>query len=346
MLYRGAFLCLLGLLASLPVYAQERGSITGVVTDGSGAAVSDARVTATNSATGVQTGTLSNDSGNYALLYLNPGTYSITVEHAGFQKVTHAGVEVLVGDELKLDLPLKVGNVQTTVIVRETMPMVQAENADLGATVNQHSLTELPLEDGNPFILARLVAGAVFTGDPQFSRPFDNGNSSAIRVNGAEGSNEFTLNGMSNTGRSSAGGSNVVAFVPPSDAVQEFKMTTSTFNALQGHGAGSTVNVSTKSGTNRLHGTLYEFFRNEKLSANDFFSNRNGQRRPVVRYNRFGGTVGGPVFVPKVYDGRNKTFFFFAYENLSDVFPEPNTFTVPTAGERSEIGRASCRERV
>ncbi|MBV9610997.1 MAG: TonB-dependent receptor, partial [Acidobacteriaceae bacterium] len=157
---------------------------------------------------------------------------------------------------------------------------------------------------------------------------------SAIRVNGSEGSNEFTLNGLPDTGKQIHFGGNVVGFVPPSDAVQEFKMTTSRFTAVEGHTSASTIDVSTKSGTNSLHGTAYDFYRNDLLSANDFFSNRAGQPRQVVRYNRFGGSIGGPVFIPKIYDGRNHTFFFFAYENLPDVFPEHGTFTVPTAAER------------
>jgi hypothetical protein len=328
------FLVLVLLLWPTSITAQEaRGAITGVVTDSSGAPIPETQLTAQNTATGVAVRSRTNSSGNYAILYLIPGAYSISVEHAGFERLIRTGIEVRVGDELKLDLPLRVGNVQETIVVKETTPLLQAENADLGETMNQAQLSQLPLADGNPFILMRLGAGAVFTGSPQFTRPFDNGDVSAIRVNGSEGSNEFTLNGLPNTGKQLHFGANVVAFIPPSDAIQEFKMTTSTFSALSGHTASSTINVSTKSGTNSLHGTAYDFFRNDILSANDFFSNRAGQPRQIVRYNRFGGSIGGPVFLPN-YDGRNKTFFFFAYENLPDAFPEHGTFTVPTAGER------------
>jgi hypothetical protein len=186
-------------------------------------------------------------------------------------------------------------------------------------------------------LLARLTAGTVFTGDPQFTRPFDNGDVGAIRVNGAEGSNEFTMNGMSNTGQQFGGGNRVVAYIPPSDSVQEFKMTTSSFSAASGHSAGGNIDFSTKSGSSALHGSAYEFFRTDKWAANDFFSNHVTPKIPrsQVAYNRFGGTLGGPVFLPKIYDGRkHKTFFFLAGEGLLDAFPEKFTGTVPTLAER------------
>src|SRR5262249_38758995 len=148
---------------------------------------------------------------------------------------------------------------------------------------------------------------------------------------------------------------NRVAFIPPADAVQEFKVETASFDAQQGHGAGAAVNVALRSGTNALHGSVYEFVRNDVLSANDFFLNRTNltttpsrdrdkdgkaDRNPL-RYNRYGATVGGPIALPKklfgplAYNGRDRSFFFFAYERLKDVFPEPDQFTVPTLAERN-----------
>ncbi|HKE20856.1 MAG TPA: TonB-dependent receptor [Bryobacteraceae bacterium] len=330
-------LLLTSLIVSSASFAQEiRGSIAGMVSDPSGAPIADAKVTAVNAATGVATKGTSNSTGNYVLPYLISGTYSLTVERDGFEKLVRNGIEIRVADELKIDFKLTIGNVQQTVIVKEDAPIVESESADVGEVIGHAQLSDLPIPDGNPFILARLVSGTVFTGDPHFTRPFDNGDVSAIRVNGAEGGNDFTLNGVSNTGHQPGygGGGFTVAYVPPADAVQEFKMTTSGFNARNGNTTGAVVNVSTKSGGNKLHGTLYEFFRNEHLSANDFFSNRAGVARPVLRYDRYGGSVGGPVFLPKLYDGRNRTFFFYAHENLPDIYPEPGTYTVPTAAER------------
>lgn len=309
------------------------GAITGIVTDSSGSVIPGAKVTAINRATNVPTTSTTNESGNYALLYLVPGPYLLTVEHPGFGKLVRRETEIRVGDELKIDLQLSLGSMAQTVVVEGGTPLLQAENGSVGQTITHSELEGLPLPDGNPFILTRLVAGAVFTGDPQFTRPFDNGSVSSIRVNGAEGGNEFSLNGLPNNGNQ-LGNSKVVAYVPPSDAVQEFKMTTSSFTAQSGHSAASSIDVSTKSGTNTLHGSLYEFFRNEKLSANDFFSNSRNQPKNTVRYNRFGGSVGGPVFLPKIYHGRNKTFFFVVYEGIRDVFPAPGFFTVPSLAER------------
>lgn len=282
----------------------------------------------------MKTPVVTNKVGIYRLLYLIPGMYSLTVEHVGFDKALREGVEVHVSDEWKVDIALRVGNINQSITVEASAPILQAENAEMGQTVTHEQIAELPIGDGNPFILARLTEGTVFLGDPKMTRPFDNADVGNIRVNGADGSNEFSLNGMSNMGKSVSGG-NQVAYIPSSDAMQEFKMTTATFSAMTGRTAGANINISIKSGTNTVHGTLYEFFRNDKLTANDFFLNRAGQDRPVVRYNRFGGTIGGPVVLPKIFDGRNKLFFFFAYENLPDVFPEPGTFTVPTAAERA-----------
>ena len=267
-------------------------------------------------------------------MYLIPGTYSVTAEHTGFDKAIRDGVMLHVGDDWKVDIVLNLGNVSQSVTVAASTLVLQPENAEMGQTVTGEQIASLPIGDGNPFILARLTEGSVFLGDPKMTRPFDNADVGNIRVNGSDGSNEFSLNGMTNMGKSVSGG-NQVAYIPSSDAMQEFKMTTSTFSAITGRTAGANINVSTKSGTNSLHGTLYEFFRNDKLAANDFFLNMAGKPRAVVRYNRFGGTVGGPVVLPKIFDGRNKLFFFFAYENLPDVFPEPGTFTVPTAAERT-----------
>jgi len=319
--------------AQLCVAQDSGGSLTGVVTDPSGSAVAEATVTALNIATGVKTPSVTGSRGDYRLLYLIPGTYNVTVEKEGFDRVSRENVVIRVGDEWKVDFSLKVGAVTQSVVVTDKTPVLQAENGDMGQTVTQEQIAALPIGDGNPFILARLTEGTVFLGDPKMTRPFDNADVGNIRVNGAAGSNEFSLNGMSNMGKSVSGGIQV-AYIPSSDAMQEFKMTTSNFSAMTGRSAGANLNVSIKSGTNSLHGTLYEFFRNDKLAANDFFLNSAGQPRAVVRYNRFGGTLGGPVVLPKLFNGRNRLFFFFAYENLPDVFPEPGTFTVPTEAER------------
>src|SRR5262245_2038408 len=326
--------------------AQEfRGSITGRVVDNGGAAVAHANVAVTNAATNTSSSITTNESGDYTALYLTPGTYSVTVEAAGFKKATRQNIEIRVGDKLQNALQLEVGNVSDTVNVTSDAPLLETNTASAGQVVDRRRIAELPLSDGNPFVLTRLAPGIAYTGDLLFSRPFDNGGTSSIVADGATGGNEFTLDGTPNlaSGRR-------VAFVPPADAVQEFKVETASFDAQQSHTAGATINVTLRSGANQFHGTAYEFVRNDVLSANNFFTNRNapngrdsnGQaKRDITRYNRYGGTFGGPVVLPRfggggkpVWIGRDRSFFFFAYEGLKDAFQEPGSRTVPTLAMR------------
>lgn len=317
-------------------FAQEfRGSISGQVTDPSGAVLPGVQITVINPATNTSSTAVSDDTGHYKILYLPPGKYNVTAELPGFKKLEREAIEVRVGDQLTLDLKLEVGEVRDTVTVSTQAPLLEASTASAGQVIDQRRISELPLSDGNPFVLARLAPGVAYNGDLKFSRPFDNSGTAAIVADGAPGRNEFTLDGSPNMASGGGtGGVGRVAFVPPSDVVQEFKVQTATFDAQQGHTAGATVNVALKSGTNNLHGTLYEFVRNDKLSGNDFFLNRAGRPRAPLRYNRYGGTVGGPIWIPKIYKGRDRTFFFFGYEGIKDQFPEPGQFTVPTAAER------------
>lgn len=318
-----------GVLAT-PLGAQDyRGQITGRILDPSGAAIPNVSIAVTNTATNTHSNTRSDELGNYTVLYLSPGQYAVTAEAAGFKRLVRQGIEVRVADQLKLDLSLEVGTAVETVNVTAEAPLLETTTASAGQVIDQRRIADLPLSDGNPFVLHRLVPGVIYTGDLKFSRPFDNSGTSSITVDGAPGGNEFTLDGSPNMdGRR-------VAFVPPRDVVEEFKVETANFDAQDGHTAGGTVNVALKSGTNNLHGTLYEFLRNDKLSANDFFLNRSGRPRDTLRYNLYGGTAGGPIWIPKVYDGRNRTFFFFGFEGIKDRFPEPTQQTVPTAAQRT-----------
>jgi hypothetical protein len=255
--------------------------------------------------------------------------YRVTVDAPGFKKLVRQGIEVRVGDQLKLDLTLEIGAAQETVNVTAEAPLLETTSATAGQVIDRRRIVDLPISDGNPFVLHRLAPGVIYTGDLKFSRPFDNAGTSSITVDGAPGGNEFTLDGSPNmaSGRR-------VAYVPPRDTVEEFKVETASFDAQDGHTAGGTVNVALKSGSNGFHGTLYEFLRNDKLSANDFFLNRSGRWRDMLRYNLYGGTVGGPVWIPTLYNGKNRTFFFFGFEGIKDRFPEPTQNTVPTEAQR------------
>jgi hypothetical protein len=277
-----SFVCLNMVIA--PAFGQEvRGSITGRVVDGTNAAVVAAKITITNVSMNTSTTVKTDEAGNYSVLFLVPGSYSVTVEAQGFKKLLHQGIEVRVADKLTLDLQLEVGAVQESVSVTSGATLLEASTASAGQVIDRRRISELPLSDGNPFTLTRLAAGIGYVGDLKFSRPFDNNGSSDFISTGVSraAGHEFTLDGIPNTDDNGSS-SNRVAFIPPADAVQEFKVETASFDAQQGHGAGAAVNVALRNGTNELHGTIYEFVRNDVLSANDFFINQS-DNQPFTR---------------------------------------------------------------
>ncbi len=323
--------CLAALAA--PLAAQDsRGQIQGRVLDPSGGAVQGAVVRAVNSATNVGTPVATNQTGDYLIPFLLPGTYTVTAEMAGFKKWVRDGVGVQVNDRVTLNVTLEVGSATETVRVTADAPLVDAASASLGTVVDQRRVGELPLKDGNPIMLSSLSPGVMNLSTGGWSRPFDNASPSAVAISGnRSGTHEFTLDGAPNT--TGAGGN--VAYIPPAGVVEEFKIQTATFDAANGFASGAVINVSLKSGTNRLHGQFYEFFQNEKTNANSFFNNLSNQKRALVRQNRFGASASGPVYLPKVYDGRNKSFWMYGYEGIKDTFPrQTTTDTVPTEAQR------------
>jgi hypothetical protein len=321
------------LLAALGagVAAQDfRGAIAGTVTDSSGGRTPGVTVTAVNTATNGTSTTTTDNEGAYTLRYLTPGTYSVSAELSGFKKLVRDNIDVRIGDRLELDLHLEVGRMEETVSVTAEAPLLDTSSGSNGQVIDEKRIALMPLSDGNPFVLARLAPGVAFHGDLKFSRPFDNGGTSDFTADGGPGKNEFTLDGSPNMANGRR-----VAFVPPAGAVQQFKVETATFDAQQGHTAGATVNVTLKSGTNTFKGDGYYHYRDEKLSANDFFLERAGRPKDALDYKRYGFTIGGPAWLGKLYDGHDKTFFFGAFEWLYDTFPEPDQFTVPTEAQRN-----------
>ncbi|MET0621392.1 MAG: TonB-dependent receptor [Pyrinomonadaceae bacterium] len=328
---RGFAAALLLLLTFVVAGAQEsRGSLTGTVTDPNGAALPGATVEVRNVETNIANTVTTNEEGNYSFPLLNPGRYTLTVTASGFSNATRENIEIRVADRLTLDVPLGVTGVGETVTTIATAPVLETGSVSTGTTISTQQISELPLAEGTAYQLATLAPGVSYTGNPQFIGPTSNGNLAAFRTNGATGSNQITLDGSPNYAFD--GG---VGFSPPSDAVQEFKVQTSQFDAQQGYSAGATVNVAVKSGTNDLHGSGWYFNRDRSRTANNFFANRAGLDRPERTYHRFGGVVGGPVYIPKVYNGRDRTFFFTTYERLKDNIAEPQLFTVPTARMRT-----------
>lgn len=324
-----AVLLLMFLMVFTANAQESRGSVTGTVTDPNGAVLPGATVSIRNIGTNVEATTTTNADGSYDFPLLNPGKYTLSVTADGFNTATREEVEVRVAARLTLDVKMQTAGVTGLVTVISTQQL-ETGSVSMGSVIESKQLSELPLTEGTAYQLATLAPGIAYTGNPMFTAPISNGNLAAFRSNGAPPSNQITLDGSPNYAFDGA-----VGFSPPADAVQEFKVQTNTFDAQQGYSAGANVNVVVKSGTNSPHGSLYYFNRDRSRSANNFFSNRSGQARPVRTYHRFGAVINGPVYIPKVYNGRDKTFFLFSYERLKDNAAEPQLFTVPTAAMRN-----------
>ncbi|MDQ6788615.1 MAG: TonB-dependent receptor [Acidobacteriota bacterium] len=306
-------------------FGQEyRGTITGNITDPNGAIIPGAAVTVQNIETNVTSSVTTNDEGSFTFPLLLPGKYKLSATAPNFKTIVRESIQLDVGDRLTVDLKLEIGTTAEVTVAADT-ELVERGTVTTGTVITERQITELPLSEGAAYNLATQAPGVSYTGNPQFSGPTANGNLAAFRTNGASG-NLITLDGSPNIGFD--GG---VAYTPPPDALTQFKIQTNAFDAQNGFTAGSTVNVAVKSGTNKLHGSAYYFNRPEKLTANNFFNNRLGRVRPPRSYYRVGGQINGPVYIPKLYNGKDKTFFMFSYERQKDIHAEPITLTVPTA---------------
>lgn len=322
-------------LFSVSVLGQDpRGSIRGRVADTSQAVIPGAQVRAVNNQTGVVASARTNESGSYNLPYLIPGTYMVTAELTGFKKFIRDGVQVRVGEVVELNVEMQLGDIAETVEVTATTPLLDTSSPSLGQVLDTRRVQELPTLAGNAFELALLTPGVVNGTNMRDRKPaFNNGNSQISTDGNGTYNNEFQIDGVSNTfadGNARAR----VAFSPPQESIQEFKMQTATYDASIGHTIGSVVNVSTKSGTNELHGEAHWFVRNSAFDAPNFFNNKNDTKPDVYQDNRYGASGGGPVYIPKLYDGRNKTFWFYAWEANKWGVPGTFTGTVPTEAER------------
>ncbi|MBM3734814.1 MAG: TonB-dependent receptor [Acidobacteria bacterium] len=324
-------------LLTVPLLAQDaRGSITGRVLDSTGAVVPNAEVRAANQSTGVGGSSRTNQAGNYSIPYLVPGRYVVTVETTGFKKFVREGVQVRINDVVGLDIELSVGNVSESVQVTAETPLLSTTEASLGQVVDQRRINELPLFAGNALDLVHLAPGTVNGTDMRLRKaPFNAAPSQFSTDGSGNNNNEFTIDGVSNT--YSDGTAPRVAFAPPAASLSEFRVQTSPFDASVGHTQGALVNVSTKGGTNEFHGAAWWWLRHSKLDAPTVFQNRSGQKLPIYQDNRYGLSGGAPVYIPKVYNGKNKTFWHFTWE--ANKFGDPNvgasTATVPRAPWRS-----------
>jgi hypothetical protein len=325
--------CLVSFFALIPATAQDpRGTILGRVIDSSGAAIPNAEVRATNENTGVAASAKANDAGNFVMPYLLSGTYVVSCELTGFKKWVRPGVQVRINDSVELNIDLSVGATTETIEVTASTPLLATADASLGQVIDERRVLELPQFAGNAMDLVHLAPGTINGTNLRLRKAgFNSAPSTFSTDGGGNNQNEFSIDGVSNT--FSDGTAPRVAFSPPQFAISEFKIQTSTFDAALGHTMGSTVNVSIKSGTNALHGEAHEWFRHSALDAPTIFQNRSGQKISIYQDNRYGASAGAPVYIPKVYNGKNKTFWFAAYE--ANKFGNPDsggniTSSVPT----------------
>jgi hypothetical protein len=295
------------------------GSIVGAVTDQSGAAVPKAAVTVTNKATGVSQTATTNSAGQYQVLALNPGTYSVRANAAGFQQEVQDGIVIHVQFRQQVNFSLKVGSVRQEVVVTQQAPLLQTQTADVGNVVGSQTIVDLPLNGRRYSDLDLLAPGTqkdYTAANPAPDRFSVDGNN--------ELQNDFLLDGVwNNTGSENLQELSLEVVQPPPDAIQEFNLQTRTYSAEFGNAAGAVVNASLKSGTNQFHGDLWEFDRNNVFDANYFFNNADGVPIGHFSQNTFGGTIGGPI-------RKNKTFFFFDIQDLTSREAETIESVVPT----------------
>jgi len=302
--------------------AQEvRGKITGQVVDPNKAAVPGATVKITDVARGTVTTLTTNSDGIFQAPYLLSGNYQIVIEVAGFKKYIQDGVVLQISENRELTIALEVGGAQETVTVTAEAPALNGADANLGQTLDQKRVAELPLVHGDPYTLIGLSTGVAFTGDPRLDRPFEPTHIVGYAVDGVRGNRmDLLIDGAPATATANAN-EVIASYVPPSDIVQEFKVQTATFDAQFGSTEGAVTSISIKSGTNQFHGTGYLWTEPAGMAANDLFGNARGQARPLTYSNRPGFSVNGPVRIPKVYNGKDKTFFLFGFERIHDTRP-------------------------
>jgi hypothetical protein len=311
---------LLALILAPFLHAQDaRGRISGRITDSSGASIAAAEISVSNPTTGVTVKATPSDAGLYDVPYLPPGLYNVRVAAPGFKSYERANLEVRVADRLTIDVSLEVGAVNESVTVSGQASLLETSTASLGRVVDTKRILELPLPGGNALSLSRLAPGVVNLGVPNHPSlgPAVEVLSN-LSVNGVRTGNiEFTVDGSP-----SMWGQNA-AYAPPTDMVAEFKVQTATYDASSGRAPGGNVNVVLRSGTNKFHTTLYHFHNNQVLTAMDLFQRqllanpataptldeRRQRANPRNILNRFGANFGGPVLLPKLYNGRNKTFW-------------------------------------
>jgi Carboxypeptidase regulatory-like domain len=308
------------LLVSAVPAQQPTAQITGIITDSSGAVVPAAQIKVVNTETGMHWEAQSNESGNYAFSNLRPGNYEITVSRDGFATVNRGGINLVISQVARLDFSLKVGGTGQSVEVTATAPLLESSTASVGQVIDTRAVSDLPLNGRNYLQLAKLSSGVLE------AKPGDrNIAGGSFIANGVRAQlNNFLLDGVDNNSKVvDQQNSSPVVVQPSVDAIQEFKVETNNYSAEYGYSAGAVVNATIKGGTNRLHGDVFEFVRNDVFDARNYFSNP-AAAKPELRRNQFGGTLGGPIV-------KNRAFLFGSWEQTRERDGITYVQTIPTA---------------
>jgi hypothetical protein len=303
------------LFAAVTVAAQTPSAgVTGRVTDATGAVIPGATIKVTNLDTNISQQAASNEAGDFVIPYLNPARYTLEAQAPGFRSYKQEAFTLVVSQTLRLDIRLEVGATSETVTITDAPTLLNTETSARGEVTTKDEIAELPLDGRNFSDLALLTGGVIPRGD---------GGDGSFAVNGARADNGgFLLDGMNNTQRRNTG----VVINPPIESIQEFKMLTSGYSAEYGRYAGGMLTAVTKSGTNKFHGSAYEFLRNDLFDAKGYFD----PEKLKLRRNQFGATLSGPLVLPKIYNGRNRTFFLFSWDSLREINGSAERALVPT----------------
>jgi outer membrane receptor protein involved in Fe transport len=310
-------LALAVLILGASVWGQNtNGRVIGVVTDPQGAAVAGAKVTVTNAGTNVSWNTVTDGKGSYQVLDVPIGKYKVTVESHGFSKATTEPQDLTINQALRIDVPLKVGTANETVEVQSQAAQVETVNPTIGGTVTGRAIQNLPLNGRNTLDLALTQPGVIPIADDIGTYGTSNGGSTETGLGGISvaGGRGDAVTYLLDGGMNNRTTSNQVVFNPNPEAVEEFKLLENNYTAEYGRNGGGTISVVLKSGTNSLHGSLFEYLRNDAFNANDYIDNEIGQPRQVLKRNQFGGVIGGPITLGKRLNGKDRFFFFFGYQ--------------------------------
>src|SRR5690348_6723807 len=328
---------LLGFGALLEAQTANTGAIAGVVNDPNQAVIGGVQITATNEATGEARTTQSQGNGSYTISLLPPGSYKLEFKKDGFKNAAHTALQVTVSETSRLDIQMELGTVQQEVTVSADAQLLETQTASLGRVTGEKMVVDLPLAARNFTQIVGLNPGV----SQEVNNATDIGRGSGGLSNFSTGGspqkdNNYQMDGVGTNDIQNSGTFSGGVAIPNPDTIQEFRVLTNQYDASYGRNGGAQINVITKSGSNQFHGSLFEFFRNDKLNANDFFFNRQGVKRPVLKQNQYGGTLGGPVI-------KDKLFFFGSFQGTrqrNGVSSSCSTsfVTPPLTDDRSRAG--------